>query len=147
MTDLFDNNCPSLDQIVARDRRRLRVQYIRSKRSRAHILQDVKSVTSSDDTSQDYPKITNDETRKVLRKIRNRESAEASRKRKRDDVTRLQEQMSALQRQVKILKSRLSQYESIETIENMLNDSRIVTNLSKDTLVYTEPAAFRFIFH
>lgn len=131
---------------AARNRRRLRMEYLKAKRSRVH------HDSSSDytETSADRRELNEVESKKELRKIRNRESAEASRRRKRNDILSLQQEVESLMSQVKCLKSRLGKYESSESIERLLRGQSSIHQTSpfphaNDTLVYTEPA--EFIFH
>jgi hypothetical protein len=146
MTILHSRKQADLDFAIeaARNRRRLRMEYIRAKRSRVH------HDSSSDytETSLERKDLNEIDSKKELRKIRNRESAEASRRRKRNDVLSLQQEVESLMSQVQSLKSRLGKYESLESIERLLRGQSTINQASpfshtNDTLVYTEPAEFK----
>mmetsp|Transcript_4368 Transcript_4368/g.3920 ORF Transcript_4368/g.3920 Transcript_4368/m.3920 type:complete len:147 (-) Transcript_4368:341-781(-) len=122
--------------INSKERRRLRVEAIKSKRNKTETDCSLNSLYS---TNSDNVEIISD-TKKELRKIRNRESAEASRKRKRDDINQLQSQVNELLAEVSYLKKRLSYYENNESNYNKENIS------SQDTYIITEPAAFKIIY-
>jgi len=125
-------------------RRKLRVEYMKSKRNRTNSINDSISISCSEDFIPPQKQVDNCEVdiKKSLRKIRNRESAEASRKRKRDDVVILQRELEILSDQVRALKCRLSRYESSDIIREILEHPEESLKLSNNTLVYTEPAVF-----
>ena len=63
------------------------------------------------------------------RKVRNRESAYASRKRKLDEVEAMKSQMKSLEDEVKLLRQRLATYEG----DNNQNDRNRKSNINKAT--------------
>lgn len=141
--DVTLNLVNSRNMADAKERRKLRCEYLKSKRN---ILCDVSLSSNStsncpiDNFSIDESMDTSSELKKHMRKIRNRQSAELSRKRKQDDITLLQQEVKELLSEVRHLKSRLSKYESIADY-NM-----IPMKANVNTCLYSEPAVFDQIF-
>jgi hypothetical protein len=161
-----------------KERRRLRMEYIRNKKMKINpdSLSDNSTVTSDESVDLNYlstnshensvlasvetvtqllshseKTLSQSEIRKEARKIRNRESAEASRKRRRNDVQTLQAEVSNCLSQISYLKEWLSKYEPLESINAKLQSVFIqqfddfplkTCQSNKDTLLYYEPAVF-----
>lgn len=143
---------PTSTVLSQKERRRLRAEYLRFKKSKA--LQDSSSDASSSDLSSQLPDVDSligpsrkrsvqdddIDIRKEMRKIRNRESAEASRKRKKDDIRTLQDQVNSLLDVIDNLKSRLEKYENVEN-----SNEAMLENFASDKLILLGPAVFKYL--
>ena len=124
------------------------MEYIRNKRSKisasvvSHVpvTISVKPIQASVTVVETKPK-SEVELKKEARRIRNRESAEASRKRRRDDALELRSEIEKYKRQISLLKSRLAMHEPLDAIEYMLQND-LSDGEEMETIVYREPAVF-----
>ena len=128
---------------LAKERRRARVEYMKTRKNLDIPDYDDQTVLSDISGGKEmFPVV---DSKKELRKIRNRESAEASRKRKRDDVSILQQQVDELINQVNYFKTKLSKYEPVEGF-SYSESKTVCKKRSGDNLYNREPAVFKFMF-
>lgn len=121
-------------QEAAKERRRLRLLYIKNARMAKAASVERATIQTTGNTAQEKrpsKRITvvvqeSDEAdmKKEFRKIRNRESAIASRKRKHEESVRLESELEVLKRQVAVLADRLMQYEDPESVKRIMKHVR-----------------------
>jgi hypothetical protein len=115
----------------ARFRRKLRIEKLRSLRRKKEPSYSLFSEESVVDDSSSLNSVIKD------RKVRNRESALKSRKRKNDEINFLRSRVNSLEEEVRRLKSRLMLYEDVDGLKPQ--EKRQFMNICKSSL---EPAVF-----